>query len=138
VKKILPLALILPVLFACALPAAAPTEASAPAESAPPFLGMWMNDTETYVFTANSLYHVIIRPESGQVNEEFSEIVAYDAAASRITLRKTWIRVNGKPAGFDAPLYTFIYSASGDSLQLGLGTETEFATELDPAVFTRK
>lgn len=140
-KKIILPFLILIFAVACGLPVSAPTEAPISPEidsPPPPFLGMWMNDIETYVFTETNLYRVIIRPESGQVNEEFSEIILYDPLNNHISLRKVWIRVNGESVGFDSPGYTLTYFIDGDSLQLGLGTETEFASAPDPAVFLRK
>lgn len=103
-----------------------------------PFIGLWMSETETLVFTEASLYRVITRTDPEQVNEEFAGIIAFDVVNHHITLRTQWIKVNGRSVGFDAPTYTLTYQINGDTLQIGRGTETEFVTELDPLIYKRK
>ncbi|MBL8078079.1 MAG: hypothetical protein JNM55_08975 [Anaerolineales bacterium] len=116
-------------------PFATSTTAPIPPESTeqePPFVGLWMRETETLVFTRTSLYRVTSNPELGQTNEQFAEIISFDLLNNHITLRTRLIKVNGKSVGFDAPTYTLTYLITGDTLQIGRGTETEFTTELDP------
>jgi len=126
--------------FACSAPSAA-TETPTPAQvemPAAPFIGLWMSETETLAFTQKNLYRVQSNPEMGQVNEQFAEIIVDDPATSHITLRIQWVRVNGISVGFDAPVYSLSYKTDGNVLQIGLGTEAEFTTELSPTIYYRK
>jgi hypothetical protein len=126
--------------FACSVPSAA-TETPTPAQVEPtvsPFVGMWMSETETLVFTQKNLYRVQSNPETGQVNEQFAEIIVNDPSKSHITLRIQWVRVNGISVGYDAPVYSLSYKVDGDVLQIGLGTESEFTAELSPTIYYRK
>jgi hypothetical protein len=127
--------------LACNSRAATPTSAPIAPEiesQEPPFAGMWMSGTETLVFTRTSLYRVQSNPEIGQVNEQFAEIILYDPINSHISLRIQWIKVNGTSVGFDAPVYSLSYKIDGDVLQIGLGTESEFTSELSPTIYYRK
>lgn len=134
--------LLLPLaMFACNFQSAAPTSAPISPEiepQEPPFTGMWMSEAETLVFTRTSLYRVQSNPEIGQVNEQFAEIILFDPINSHISLRIQWIKVNGKPVGFDAPVYSLSYKIDGDVLQIGLGTESEFTSDLSPTIYYRK
>jgi hypothetical protein len=126
--------------FACSVPSAT-TETPTPAQVEPtvsPFVGMWMSETETLVFTQKNLYRVQSNPETGQVNEQFAEIIVNDPSKSHITLRIQWVRVNGISVGYDAPVYSLSYKVDGDVLQIGLGTESEFTAELSPTIYYRK
>ena len=126
--------------FACSIPSSA-TETPAPVQveqPVSPFIGLWMSETETLVFTQKNLYRVQSNPETGQVNEQFAEIIVNDLPTSHITLRIQWVRVNGVSVGFDAPVYSLSYKVDGDVLQIGLGTESEFTTELSPTIYYRK
>ena len=126
--------------FACSVPSAA-TETPTPAQVvAPvsPFVGLWMSEAESLVFTQKNLYRIQSNPETGQVNEQFAEIIVNDPASSHITLRIQWVRVNGISVGFDAPVYSLSYKVNGDVLQIGLGSEAEFTTELLPIIYYRK
>jgi hypothetical protein len=128
------------VTFACSIPSSV-TETPTPAQIEPPtspFVGLWMSETETLVFTQKNLYRVQSNPETGQVNEQFAEIIVNDPSKSHITLRIQWVKVNGLEVGFDAPVYSLSYKANGDVLQIGLGTESEFTTELSPTIYYRK
>ncbi len=126
--------------FACSVPSAA-TETPTPAQVvAPvsPFVGLWMSETESLVFTQKNLYRIQSNPETGQVNEQFAEIIVNDPSTSHITLRIQWVRVNGISVGFDVPVYSLSYKVNGDVLQIGLGSEAEFTTELLPTIYYRK
>jgi hypothetical protein len=140
-SQIVTVVLLLAVLtFACSVPSAA-TETPTLAQVEPPpspFIGLWMSETESLVFTQKNLYRIQSNPETGQVNEQFSEIIVNDPATSHITLRIQWVRVNGISVGFDAPVYSLSYKTDGSVLQIGLGTESEFTTELSPTIYYRK
>ncbi|MFN8380695.1 MAG: hypothetical protein U0V02_02075 [Anaerolineales bacterium] len=125
--------------FACTVPST--TATPAPVQTEPqvaPFVGLWMSETETLAFTQKNLYRVQSNPETGQVNEQFAEIIVNDPSTSHITLRIQWVRVNGISVGFDAPVYSLSYKVDGDVLQIGLGSESEFTTELSPTIYYRK
>jgi hypothetical protein len=129
--------------FACFIPSAATSTAPSPPEievevQDAPFTGLWMSETDVLVFTQNSLYRVISYEERGQVSQQFAEIITYDPLNYQITLRTIWIKANGMYVGFDAPTYTLIYEIDGDTLQIGRGDETEFATDLDPTIYYKK
>ena len=133
--------LLVTVIFACSIPSATPTSAPISPEiepQDPPFAGLWMSETETLVFTQTNLYRVESNPETGQVNEQFAEIVLHDPINSHISLRIQWIKVNGKPIGFDSPVYSLSYKLGNNILQIGLGTETEFAVDLSPTIYYQK
>ena len=128
-------------ILACSIPSATPTLAPISPEitpQAPPFTGLWMSETETLVFTQTSLYRIESNPETGQVNEQFAEIILHDPINSHISLRIQWVKVNGKPIGFDSPIYSLSYRLGDHILQIGLGTETEFAVDLSPTVYYQK
>jgi len=126
-------------MFACSIPSSAPTPAPIPPEpAAPPFVGMWMSETETLVFTQKNLYRVESNAGTSQTNEQFAEIIAHDAVHQRISVRTQWIKVNGISVGFDSPIYSISYKVEGDVLQIGLGTANEFSTELSPTIYYRK
>lgn len=125
--------------FACTVPST--TATPAPVQTEPqvaPFVGLWMSETETLAFTQKNLYRVQSNPETGQVNEQFAEIIVNDPSTSHITLRIQWVRVNGISVGFDAPVYSLSYKVDGGVLQIGLGSESEFTTELSPTIYYRK
>lgn len=145
------LALIL--LVACSLPStptAAPlaTEASLPVSTpvpeSLPFEGIWMSDGEVpelLIFTKNSMYRVQSDQASAAENysrEQFANVVSYDLANNHISLRTQWFRVNGTMRGFDAPNFNITYKIEEDTLQIGVGWDEEFATELEPLVYHRK
>lgn len=128
-------------MLACSIPSATPTSAPTSPEiepQKPAFAGLWMSETETLVFSQTSLYRVSSNAETGQVNEQFAEIIAYDPLNSRISLRIQWMKVNGKSVGFDAPVYSLSYRTDGIVLQIGLGTEAEFTTDLSPTIYYQK
>jgi hypothetical protein len=136
-----PILLLVFVMLACSIPSTAPTSAPISPEiepQDPAFAGLWMSETETLVFTQTSLYRVESNPEIGQVNEQFAEIILFDPINSHISLRIQWIKVNGKSVGFDAPVYSLSYKIDGDVLQIGLGTESEFTSDLSPTIYYRK
>jgi hypothetical protein len=120
--------------LACGIPSTTPTAVSV----SPEFVGLWMSDSETLVFTDASLFRVISNAELGQVNEQFAEVVAFDEVNNHITVRTRSIKVNGQPVGFDAPTYNLTYQINGDALQIGRGSDIDFATELDPVIYLRK
>lgn len=125
--------------LACTVPSTTATPTPAQTEPlAAPFVGVWMSETETLAFTQKNLYRVQSNPETGQVNEQFAEIIVNDPSTSHITLRIQWVRVNGISVGFDAPVYSLSYKVDGDVLQIGLGSESEFTTELSPTIYYRK
>ena len=131
--------LLVATMFACSIPSSAPTPAPIPPEpAAPPFVGMWMSETETLVFTQKNLYRVESNAGTSQTNEQFAEIIAHDAVHQRISVRTQWIKVNGISVGFDSPVYSISYKVEGDVLQIGLGTANEFSTELSPTIYYRK
>ena len=126
-------------ILACSAPSAAPTPAPIPPEPPiPPFVGMWMSETETLVFTQKNLYRVESNAETSQTTEQFAEIIALDEVHQRISVQTQWIRVNGISVGFDAPVYSISYKVEGDVMQIGLGTANEFTSELSPTIYYRK
>jgi len=133
-----PIFLLMAAMLACIFssPPATATPAAEPQD--PPFAGLWMSDTETLVFTKTSLYRVQADPVLGQVNEQLAEIILFDPINSHISLRIQWVKVNGKPVGFDAPVYSLSYKTDGSVLQIGLGTESEFTSDLSPTIYYRK
>ena len=137
----MPVLLLYIAILACSIPSATPTLAPISPDTTPqalPFAGLWMSETETLVFTRTSLYRVESNPETGLVTEQFAEIILYDPINSHISLRIQWIKVNGKPIGFDSPVYSLSYRLGNNILQIGLGTETEFAVDLSPTVYYQK
>lgn len=139
-KNVVTVFMLAVITFACSIPSAA-TETPTPAQvelPTSPFIGLWMSETETLVFTQKNLYRVQANPETGQVNEQFAEIIVNDIPTRHITLLIQWVRVNGISVGFDAPVYSLSYKVDGDVLQIGLGTESEFTTELSPVIYYRK
>jgi hypothetical protein len=136
-----PIFLLVVVMLACSIPSATPTSVPISPEIGPqdpPFAGLWMSETETLVFTRTSLYRVESNPETGQVSEQFAEIILFDPTNSHISLRIQWVKVNGKPIGFDSPVYSLSYRLGNNILQIGLGTETEFAADLSPTIYYQK
>ncbi len=134
-----PILLLVAAILACSVPSATPTPAPIPPEPPiPPFVGMWMSETETLVFTQKNLYRVQSNSEASQTNEQFAEIIAHDAVHQRISVRTQWIKVNGISVGFDSPIYSISYKVDGDVLQIGLGTADEFTSELSPTIYYRK
>lgn len=126
-------------ILACSAPSAAPTPAPIPPEPPiPPFVGMWMSETETLVFTQKNLYRVESNAETSQTTEQFAEIIALDEVHQRISVQTQWIKVNGISVGFDAPVYSISYKVEGDVMQIGLGTANEFTSELSPTIYYRK
>ena len=126
-------------ILACSAPAAAATPAPIPPEiQPPPFVGMWMSETETLVFTQKNLYRVESNSGTSQVTEQFAEIIAHDAINKRISVQTEWIKVNGISVGFDSPIYSISYKVEGDIMQIGLGTANEFTSELSPTIYYRK
>ena len=128
-------------ILACSVPSATPTSAPISPEITPqalPFAGLWMSETETLVFTQTSLYRIASNAETGQVSEQFAEIILYDPINSHISLRIQWVKVNGEPVGFDHPIYSLSYRLGNQILQIGLGTETEFAVDLSPTIYYQK
>jgi hypothetical protein len=127
------------VMLACGVPSAEPTVAPIPPTPPPsPFLGMWMSETETLVFTEKNLYRVESSSETSQTTEQFAVIIAHDAINKRISLETQWMKVNGIAVGFDSPIYSLSYKIEGDVLQIGLGTANEFTSELSPTIYYRK
>jgi hypothetical protein len=125
--------------LACSIPSATPAPVAVPPEPPiSPFVGMWMSETETLVFTQKNLYRVDSNAETSQTNEQFAEIIAHDAVHQRISMRTQWIKVNGISVGFDAPVYSILYKVEGDVLQIGLGTADEFTSELSATIYYRK
>ena len=125
--------------IACSVPSTEPTPTPiTPEPPIPPFVGMWMSETETLVFTQKNLYRVESRAETSQTNEQFAEIIALDEVHQRISVRTQWIRVNGISVGFDAPVYSLSYKVEGDVMQIGLGTASEFTSEFSPTIYYRK
>jgi hypothetical protein len=127
-----------PVVTAASLPASTPARASLP------FEGVWVSDGDTpeiIVFSKDSMYRV----QSDQASEsesysreQFADVVSYDAANNHISLRTQWIRINGAMHGFDSPNFNITYKVDGDTLQIGVGWDTEFATDVEPLVYHRK
>ncbi|MBC7877256.1 MAG: hypothetical protein H7Y59_08815 [Anaerolineales bacterium] len=116
-----------------------PTPAPIPPEPpTPPFVGMWMSETETLVFTKTNLYRVESNSGTSQATEQFAVIIAHDAIHQRITVQTQWVKANGISVGFDSPIYSLSYKIEGDVLQIGLGTANEFTTELSPTAYYRK
>ena len=133
--------LLITAIFACSIPSNTPTPMPISPEAAPqapPFSGLWMSETETLVFTQTSLYRIESNADTGQVSEQFAEIILYDPTNSHISLRIQWVKVNGKPVGFDYPVYSLSYKLGDHILQIGLGTETEFAVDLAPTIYYQK
>jgi hypothetical protein len=127
-----------PVATAASLPASTRTSESLP------FEGVWVSDgstPEVIVFSKDSMY----RMQSAQASEsesysreQFADVVSYDTVNNHISLRTQWIRVNGAMSGFDAPNFNITYKVNGDTLQIGVGWDTEFTTDVDPLVYHRK
>jgi len=137
----MPAFLLITAIFACNIPSATPTPAPASPEAVPqdpPFVGMWMSETETLVFTPKNLYRVESNSDTGQTTEQFAEIILYDPLNSHLSLQIQWVKVNGRPVGFDAPTYSLSFKTDGDILQIGLGTEAEFTSDLSPTIYYRK
>jgi hypothetical protein len=136
--------------LACATsqpPSAPPAPASpvlAAASEHLPFEGMWISNpgdlkiSQVIVLTKDSFYRVQPNLAPGQTNEQFAEVLSSDLANNQIILHTKWIRVNGKTVGFDSPGFTITYRLEGDTLQIGIGWDGNFATELEPIIFTRK
>ncbi len=136
-----PIFVLVAAILACSVPSARPTPAPISAQielQVPPFAGMWMSETEILVFTQKNLYRVESNSGTGQATEQFAEIIAHDPINKRISVRTQWIKVNGISVGFDSPVYSLSYKVDGDIMQIGLGTETEFTTELSPTIYYRK
>jgi hypothetical protein len=126
-------------MLACSAPSATPTAAPIPPEPPPsPFVGMWMSETETLVFTEKNLYRVQSDSATSQATEQFAVIIAHDAVNKRISLETQWMKVNGITVGFDSIIYSLSYKIEGDVLQIGLGTANEFTSELSPVIYYRK
>lgn len=108
-----------------------PLQTSAPASetcSQPALYGMWMNEqNETLVFSETSLYMVQVDASAGdpQLRETFFEIESVDWARDVVTLRMSWVRVNGQYGGFDMPLHYMKVSIDGTSLYYSMGDETQ-------------
>lgn len=127
--------------FACSMPSATATDPapiSPEVAQTPPFVGMWMSEKETLVFTQKNLYRVQTNVELGQVNEQLAEIIVYDPQNGHISVRIQWVKVNGLEVGFDTPVYSLSYKIDGDIIQIGLGTESEFTSELSSTIYYRK
>ncbi len=108
-----------------------PLQTSAPTGetcSQPALYGMWMNEqNETLVFSETSLYMVQVDAAAGdpQLRETFFEIESVDWARDVVTLRMSWVRVNGQYGGFDMPLHYMKVSIDGTSLYYSMGDETQ-------------
>lgn len=144
--------LILLTLVACNMPfspttapvATASLPASTPASVSLPFEGVWVSDgdmPEIIVFSKESMYRV----QSDQASEsesysreQFADVVSYDLANNHLSLRTQWIRINGAMSGFDAPNFNITYKIDGETLQIGVGWDSEFAVDVDPLVYHRK
>lgn len=131
--------ILLVAILACSVPSATPTAAPIPPEPPPsPFVGMWMSETETLVFTEKNLYRVESNAGTTQTTEQFAVIIAHDAINKRISLETQWMKVNAFAVGFDSPIYSLSYKIEGDVLQIGLGTANEFTSELSPTIYYKK
>lgn len=125
--------------LACSVPSAESTAAPIPPTPPPsPFVGMWMSETETLVFTEKNLYRVESNAGTTQTTEQFAVIIAHDAINKRISLETQWMKVNAIAVGFDSIIYSLSYKIEGDVLQIGLGTANEFTSELSPTIYYRK
>ena len=134
-----PILILVAATLACSIPSATATPAPvSPEQQVPPFVGLWMSETETLVFTQKNLYRVESNSGTSQTTEQFAVIIAHDAVHQRISVQTQWVRVNGISVGFDSPVYSLSYKVDGDVLQIGLGTANEFTTELAPTIYYRK
>ena len=138
-KFLIPILLLVAAMLACSIPSTASTPAPIPPEpQVPPFVGMWMSETETLVFTTKNLYRVESNAGTSQTTEQFAVIIAHDAVHERISVQTQWVKVNGISVGFDSPIYSISYKVAGDVMQIGLGTANEFSSELSPTIYYRK
>jgi len=138
-KFLIPILLLVSAMLACSIPSTASTPAPIPPEpQVPPFVGMWMSETETLVFTTKNLYRVESNAGTSQTTEQFAVIIAHDAVHERISVQTQWVKVNGISVGFDSPIYSISYKVAGDVMQIGLGTANEFSSELSPTIYYRK
>lgn len=92
----------------------------------PVMYGLWLSDSGDIIVISESSVYLVQKETMGggdTLRETWYEIQDIDWVNGVLTLKMTWVRVNGKNGGFDMPLHYMKVWIDGSILMYSMGDE---------------